>query len=152
MVEHLTRLVDSTTVMPAVNQIEVHPYFQQRGVQEFGHRHGILTQAWSPIGGITFYRDSKHTSTLEDPVILGIAKAHSKSPAQIMLRWHLQEGRSVIPKSTKPERIAENIDVFDFELTPGELASIDALDTDRRGGPEPEAMTLARFGRPIPEV
>ena len=152
MVEHLTRLLDSTTVMPAVNQIEVHPYFQQRGVQEFGHRHGILTQAWSPIGGITFYRDSKHTSTLEDPVILGIAKAHSKSPAQIMLRWHLQEGRSVIPKSTKPERIAENIDVFDFELTPGELASIDALDTDRRGGPEPEAMTLARFGRPIPEV
>jgi diketogulonate reductase-like aldo/keto reductase len=152
MVEHLTRLLDSTTVIPAVNQIEVHPYFQQRGVQEFGHRHGILTQAWSPIGGITFYRDSKHTSTLEDPVILDIAKAHSKSPAQVMLRWHLQEGRSVIPKSTKPERIAENIDVFDFELTPGELTSIDALDTDQRGGPEPEAMTLARFGRPIPEA
>jgi diketogulonate reductase-like aldo/keto reductase len=151
MVEHLTRLLDSTTVMPAVNQIEVHPYFQQRGVQEFGHRHGILTQAWSPIGGITFYRDSKHTSTLEDPVILGVANARSKSPAQVMLRWHLQEGRSVIPKSTKPDRIAENIDVFDFELTPGELSSIDALDTDQRGGPEPEAMTLARFGRPIPE-
>ena len=121
MVEHLTRLLDSTTVIPAVNQIEVHPYFQQRGVQEFGHRHGILTQAWSPIGGITFYRDSKHTSTLEDPVILGVAKAHSKSPAQVMLRWHLQEGRSVIPKSTKPQRIAENIDVFDFELTSDEL-------------------------------
>jgi hypothetical protein len=86
MVEHLTRLLDSTTVMPAVNQIEVHPYFQQRGVQEFGHRHGILTQAWSPIGGITFYRDSKHSSTLEDPVILDIAKAHSKSPAQSPLR------------------------------------------------------------------
>src|ERR1700691_5193169 len=152
MVEHLTRLLDSTTVMPAVNQIEVHPYFQQRGVQEFGHRHGILTQSWSPIGGITFYRDSKDTSTLEDPVILGIAKAHSKSPAQVMLRWHLQEGRSVIPKSTKPERIAENIDVFDFDLTPGELTSIDALDTDQRGGPEPEAITLARFGRPIPEA
>jgi diketogulonate reductase-like aldo/keto reductase len=135
-----------------VAAVEVHPYFQQRGVQEFGHRHGILTQAWSPIGGITFYRDSKHSSTLEDPVILGIAKAHSKSPAQVMLRWHLQEGRSVIPKSTKPERIAENIDVFDFELTPNELTSIDALDTDRRGGPEPEAMTLARFGRPIPEA
>jgi diketogulonate reductase-like aldo/keto reductase len=69
-----------------------------------------------------------------------------------MLRWHLQEGRSVIPKSTKPERIAENIDVFNFELTPGELTSIDALDTDQRGGPEPEAMTLAAFGRPIPEA
>ena len=126
--------------------------FQQRGVQEFGHRHGILTQAWSPIGGITFYRDSKHTSTLEDPVILDVAKAHSKSPAQVMLRWHLQEGRSVIPKATKPQRIAENIDVFDFELTAAELASIDAPDTDQRGGPEPEAMTLARFGRPIPEA
>ena len=83
-----------------------------------GRRYGILTQAWSPIGGITFYRDSKHTSTLEDPVVLAIAKAHSESAAQVMLRWHLQEGRSVIPKSIKPERIAENIDVFDFELTP----------------------------------
>ena len=80
MVEHLTRLLDSTTVMPAVNQIEVHPYFQQRGVQEFGHRHGILTQAWSPIGGITFYRDSKHTSTLEDPVILGHRQGPFKEP------------------------------------------------------------------------
>ena len=96
-------------------------------------------------------RNSKHTSTLEDPVILGVAEAHAKSPAQVMLRWHLQEGRSVIPKSTRPQRIAENIDVFDFELTSDELASIDALDTDQRGGPEPEAMTLARFGSPIPE-
>jgi diketogulonate reductase-like aldo/keto reductase len=69
-----------------------------------------------------------------------------------MLRWHLQEGRSVIPKSTKPQRIAENIDVFDFELTPGELSSIDALDTDKRGGPAPEAISLASFGRPIPEA
>ena len=69
-----------------------------------------------------------------------------------MLRWPLQEGRSVIPKSTKPHRIAENMDVFDFELTPGELASIDALDTDQRGGPEPESKTLARFGRPVPEA
>ena len=125
--------------MPAVNQIEVHPYFAQPEVQAFGAGHGILTQAWSPIGGITFYRDGQHTSTLQDPVIGDIAKAHGKSPAQTMLRWGIQQGRSVIPKSTKPARITENIDVFDFELTPGQIAAIDALDTGHRGGPEPDA-------------
>jgi diketogulonate reductase-like aldo/keto reductase len=140
------------TVVPAVNQIEVHPYFQQRQVQAFGAEHRILTQAWSPIGGITFYRDGGHGSTLEDPAIGQVAKAHGKSPAQVMLRWHLQEGRSVIPKSTKPHRIAENYDVFDFDLTDDEVATIDALDTDRRGGPEPADITLERFGRPIPEA
>ena len=102
MVEHLTTLLDRATVVPAVNQIEVHPYFQQREVQAFGAEHGILTQAWSPIGGITFYRDGKHTSTLQDPVIGEIAQAHGKTPAQVMLRWHLQQGRSAIPKSTTP--------------------------------------------------
>jgi diketogulonate reductase-like aldo/keto reductase len=152
MVDHLTALLDRAGVVPAVNQIELHPYFQQREVQAYGAEHGILTQAWSPIGGITFYRDSDHTSTLEDPVIGRIAEAHSKSPAQVMLRWHLQEGRSVIPKSTKPHRIAENVDVFDFDLTGDEIAAIDALDTDQRGGPEPEAITLENFGRPIPEA
>ncbi len=151
MVDHLTRLLDTATVVPAVNQIEVHPYFQQRAVQDFGAEHGILTQAWSPIGGITFYRDGEHTSTLQDPVIGQIATTHGKTPAQVMLRWHLQQGRSVIPKSTKPQRIAENLDVFDVDLTAEELAAIDALDTDRRGGPEPEAITLEAFGRPIPE-
>ncbi|CAN5237629.1 aldo/keto reductase [soil metagenome] len=152
MVEHLTRLLDATTVVPAVNQIEVHPYFQQREVQAYGAEHGILTQAWAPIGGITFYRDSGHTSTLEDPVIGEIAAAHGTSPAQVMLRWHLQEGRQVIPKSTKPKRIAENIDVFDFELTPDQLTAIDALDTGRRGGPEPEDVAFPAFSREIPEA
>jgi diketogulonate reductase-like aldo/keto reductase len=152
MVEHLTRLLDVATVVPAVNQIEVHPYFQQREVQTVGAQHGILTQAWSPIGGITFYRDGSLGSTLQDPVIGQIAKAHDRSPAQVMLRWHVQEGRSVIPKSTKPERIAENIDVFDFELTAAELAAIDGLDTGRRGGPEPADITLEAFGRNIPEA
>ncbi|HEY5821159.1 MAG TPA: aldo/keto reductase [Propionibacteriaceae bacterium] len=151
MVDHLTRLLDVATVVPAVNQIEVHPYFAQREVQAYGTEHGTLTQAWSPIGGITHYRDGQHTSTLQDPVIVAIAEAHTKSPAQVMLRWHLQQGRSVIPKSTKPHRIAENIDVFDFDLTSDELAAIDGLDTDQRGGPEPDAVTLAAFGRPIPE-
>lgn len=121
-------------------------------MQEFNSAHGILTQAWSPIGGITFYRDSEHTSTLDDPVIGDIANAHAKSPAQVMLRWGLQQGRSVIPKSTKPTRIADNIDVFDFELTADEMTAIDGLDTDYRGGPEPEAITLEAFGRGIPEA
>jgi diketogulonate reductase-like aldo/keto reductase len=152
MVGHLTRLLDTATIVPAVNQIEVHPYFAQREVQAFGTEHGILTQAWSPIGGITFYRDGEHTSTLQDPVIGEIAKAHGRSPAQVMLRWHVQQGRSAIPKSTKPARIAENFDVFDFELTGGQLAAIDALDTGKRGGPEPEAVTLETFGREIPEA
>ena len=152
MTAHLTRLLEAASVVPAVNQIEVHPYFQQRDVQAMNAEHGILTQAWSPIGGITFYRDGEHTSTLEDPVITGIAQAHAKSPAQVMLRWHIQEGRSVIPKSTKPHRIAENFDVFDFELTAQETAAIDGLDTGKRGGPEPDAITLESFGREIPEA
>jgi diketogulonate reductase-like aldo/keto reductase len=152
MVEHLTSLLDRATVVPAVNQIECHPYFQQPDVQNFNAEHGILTQAWSPIGGITFYRDGSPGSTLEDPVIKDIAAAHGKTPAQVMLRWGLQHGRSVIPKSTKPSRIAENIDVFDFELTADEIAAIDGLDTGRRGGPDPDAITLEAFGREIPEA
>ena len=152
MVDHLTRLLDKATVVPAVNQIELHPYFQQRAVQAYGAEHGVLTQAWSPIGGITFYREGEHTSTLEDPTIVGIAEAHSKSPAQVMLRWHVQQGRSAIPKSVRPERIAENFDVFDFELSDAELAAIDGLDTGVRGGPEPADVNLENFGRPIPEA
>jgi hypothetical protein len=151
-VEHLTNLLDKTQIVPAVNQIELHPYFQQPEVQAFNAEHGIVTQAWSPIGGITFYREGEHTSTLEDPIIVKIAESHSKSPAQVMLRWHLQERRSVIPKSTKPRRIAENFDVFDFEFTADEVAAIDGLDTGKRGGPEPDAITLESFGREIPEV
>src|SRR5207253_4170301 len=112
----------------------------------------IVTQAWSPIGGITFYREGRHGSTLDDPVIGAIARAHGKSPAQVMLRWGLQEGRSVIPKSTKPTRIAENIDVFDFELSADEIAAVDGLDTGRRGGPEPGAVTLEAYGREIPDA
>ena len=152
MVDHLSRLLDRATVVPAVNQIEVHPYFAQREVQDFGAEHGILTQAWSPIGGITFYRDGSHGSTLAAPVIGDIATTHGKTPAQVMLRWGLQHGRSVIPKSTKPNRIAENINVFDFELSADEITAIDGLDTGRRGGPEPDAITLETFGLEIPEA
>ena len=152
MVEHLTALLEKATVVPAVNQIEVHPYFQQKPVHQFGTEHGILTQAWSPIGGITFYRDGRQGSTLQDPVIGGIADTHGRTPAQVMVRWHLQQGRSAIPKSTKAHRIAENVDVFDFDLRRDEMAAIDALDTGQRGGPEPSDITLETFGRPIPEA
>ena len=151
MVQHLEKLLDGASVVPAVNQIELHPYFAQRDVEDFGTAHGILTQAWSPIGGITFYRDGSDGSTLDDPVIGEIGRNHAKSPAQVMLRWGLQHGRSVIPKSTKPSRIAENIDVFDFDLSTDEMTAIDGLDTGRRGGPEPDAVTLDTFGREIPE-
>lgn len=152
MREHLENLLKQTSVVPAVNQIEVHPYFRQPDVLAADAEYGILTQAWSPIGGITFYRDSGHTSTLNDPAIIAIADAHGKSPAQVMLRWGLQQGRSVIPKSIRPQRIAENFQVFDFELTGDELAAIDALDTGQRGGPEPDAVTLEAFGAAIPEA
>ena len=152
MVEHLTTLLDRCTVVPAVNQVECHPYFAQRDVQEFAAGNGILTQAWSPIGGITFYRDGSHGSTLDDPVIGAVAQAHDKSAAQVMLRWGLEEGRSVIPKSTKPSRISENIDVFDFDLSAAELAAMDGLDTGQRGGPEPDAITLETYGREIPDA
>jgi 2,5-diketo-D-gluconate reductase A len=152
MPEHLTKLLTVAKVVPAVNQIEVHPYFQQKELLVFDTEHGILNQAWSPIGGITFYRDGQHGSTLEDATIGEIAKAHGKSPAQVMLRWGIQHGRSVIPKSVKPARIAENFDVFDFTLTSEELARIDALDTGVRGGPAPEEVTLEAFARDIPEA
>ena len=125
MPEVLTELLEKTEVVPAVNQIEVHPYFQQRELQALHAEHHILTQAWSPIGGVTIY-GAGQKSTLENETIGQIADAHGKSPAQVMLRWHLQQGRSAIPKSVKPARIAENFDVFDFELSGDELAAIDA--------------------------
>jgi diketogulonate reductase-like aldo/keto reductase len=151
MPEHLDRLLDETSVVPALNQIEVHPYFQQPELQGVQTEKGILTQAWSPIGGITSYRDAER-STFDDPTLLEIAGSHDKSAAQVMLRWHLQQGRSAIPKSTKPARIAENFDVFDFELGSEEIAAIDALDTGERGGPDPDTITLESFGREIPEA
>jgi 2,5-diketo-D-gluconate reductase A len=152
MRHHLDDLLHRVEVVPAVNQIELHPYFSQPDVQKADAEHGILTQAWSPIGGITFYPGwgDERRNVLKDPVIAAIAAEHGRTPAQVMLRWQLQEGRSAIPKSTNPGRIAENFDVFDFELTPAQTASIDALDTGRRNGPDPdEAREI--FDRVIPE-
>jgi len=151
MPDHLDELLAATEVVPAVNQVELHPYFTQPAVQKADAAHGILTQAWSPIGGITFYRGSR-ASTLQDPTIGAIAGAHDRTAAQVMLRWHLQRGRSVIPKSVKPERIDENFDVFGFDLTGDELDALDGLDTGVRGGPEPASLTLEEWGRPIPEA
>ena len=111
----------------------------------------LLVQAWSPIGGITSYRGDATRSTFTDPVIVDIGERYGKSAAQVMLSWHLQQRRSAIPKSVRPARIAENLDVFDFELSSDELAAIDPLDTGVRGGPEPEVVTLETFGRVISE-
>ena len=152
MPDVLADLLAQTGVVPAVNQVEVHPYFSQPDVQAADAEHGILTQAWSPMGGITSYRGDSSRSTFNDPIIGEIAKAHGKTPAQVMLRWHLQEGRSAIPKSVNPERIASNFDVFGFELSSEELAQIDGLNTGVRGGPEPAAVTVEAFGRDIPEA
>src|SRR5690606_18315960 len=152
MPDVLERLLAATDVVPAVNQVEVRPYFVHRDVEEANVRHAILTQAWSRIGGITHYRGDSTRSTFTDPVIGEIAASHGRTPAQVMLRWGLQQGRSVIPKSVRPERIAENLDVFDFALSEEELARIDALETGVRGGPDPDAITLETFGREIPEA
>jgi diketogulonate reductase-like aldo/keto reductase len=151
MPEHLQRLLAQTSVVPAVNQVEVHPYFQQTALQRLHAEHGILTQAWSPIGGITSYRGGEKR-TFDNATLLEIAQQHGKSAAQVMLRWHLQEGRSAIPKSTKPARIAENFDVFDFELSREQITAVDALDTGVRGGPDPDSITLETYGKAIPEA
>jgi len=151
MPAHLERLLGVAGIVPAVNQIEVHPYFQQAALQRVHVERGILTQAWSPIGGVVAYRGKEKTA-LADPTLLEIARQHAKTPAQVMLRWHLQNGRGAIPKSTRPARIAENFAIFDFELSREQLAAIDALETGVRGGPEPDTITLETFGRTIPEA
>ncbi len=149
--EHLERLLDETSVVPTVNQIELHPYFQQSELQSMHAENGIVTQAWSPIGGITSYGGGERR-TLDDPTLKEIAGRHGKSAAQVMLRWHLQEGHSAIPKSTKPARIAENFGIFDFELDSEQIAAIDALDTGVRGGPDPDSITLENYGMEIPKA
>lgn len=155
MPHHLKQLLEETDIIPAVNQIELHPYFTQPDVQAIDAEHGILTQAWSPIGGITFYPGwggEDRRNVMQDPAIAAIGQAHGKTPAQVMLRWHLQQGRSAIPKSTNPARIAENFNVFDFELTTEELAAIDTLDTGVRNGPDPDEAREERFAMVIPEA
>jgi 2,5-diketo-D-gluconate reductase A len=129
--EHLERIVAETGVVPAINQVELHPYFQQAGLRHEHDELEIVTEAWSPLGqGLEF----------EDPAIVGIAEAHSKTPAQAIIRWHLQLGNVVIPKSVTPERIVENFDVFDFELSDAEMEAIRELDAGKRIGPDPDTF------------
>ncbi|MFE4856619.1 aldo/keto reductase [Streptomyces sp. NPDC056670] len=126
---HLRRLMESSVVVPAVNQIEVHPYLTQDDVRAFGAEHDIATEAWSPIA---------QGKVLDDPAINRIADRVGKSPAQVTLRWHLQRGDIVFPKSVTKKRIEENFDLFDFELTEGDLGEISALNRDERTGPDPD--------------
>jgi 2,5-diketo-D-gluconate reductase A len=127
--DHLERIIGETGVTPAVNQIELHPRFQQREIREFHARHNIHTESWSPLGS---------GRLLGDPTIAGIAARHGKSAAQTMIRWHLQEGLIVIPKSVHQDRISANFDVFDFELDAQDLKAIRGMDSaDGRVGPNP---------------
>jgi 2,5-diketo-D-gluconate reductase A len=131
--EHLQRVIDETGVTPAINQIELHPYLRQAGLRRFHEEHGIVTEAWSPLA---------QGAVLDDPAVVRIAEAHGKTPAQVVLRWHVQIGNVVIPKSVTPERIRANIEVFDFELTAEEVAAIEGLDRGQRTGPDPETFSM----------
>ncbi len=129
MVEHLERIIEETGVTPAVNQIELHPRFQQSELRRFHREHGIITEAWSPLA---------QAEVLDEPNLVRIAEAVDRSPAQVILRWHVQLGNLVIPKSATPERIEENFAIFDFELDAEQMNAIGELDSeDGRIGPHP---------------
>jgi 2,5-diketo-D-gluconate reductase A len=134
-VEHLQRLAAACDVVPAVNQIELHPYFLNGAVRDYDRAHGIGTQAWSPIA---------QGRVLGDPVITAVAEKLGRSPAQVVLRWHIQHGNIVFPKSTTPARIRENLELFDFELDAGAMERIDALDRGEPGriGPNPDVFAM----------
>lgn len=128
---HLRRLHEETTIPPSVNQIEVHPYLTQEPLRAFGDEHGIKTEAWSPIA---------QGKVLDDPTIVAIAKAHGKTSAQVVLRWHVQHGSIVFPKSVTPARMQENFEIFDFELSAADMGFISSLNKDERTGPDPDVF------------
>ena len=130
---------------PAANQIETRPFFQRAADQQLMHGRGVQIESWGPFA-------EGRNNLFSYPILSEIGAAHRKSGAQVVLRWLIQREVVVIPKSVRTDRIAENIDVFDFTLTDDEMAAIDGLDTGKRGGPEPEAITLEAFGREIPEA
>jgi 2,5-diketo-D-gluconate reductase A len=130
-VDHLERIIDATGVVPAVNQIELHPRLQQLELRRFHDEHGIVTEAWSPLGKAQF---------LDDPTIERIAAAHGRTPAQIVLRWHIQLGNVVIPKSVTPTRIEENFRIFEFELNEDDMHALFELDREERTGPDPDTF------------
>lgn len=129
---HLQRLIDETGTVPAINQVELHPHFPQAELRAFHARHGIATEAWAPL--------AQGGDILRDERVAAVGAKYGKTPAQVILRWHLQIGNVVIPKSITPSRIAQNIDVFDFELAADDLAVIDGLATGRRIGPDPDTF------------
>jgi 2,5-diketo-D-gluconate reductase A len=129
--EHLERVLEAGSIVPAINQVELHPAFQQRELRAFQEPLGILTEAWGPLGQAKY-------ELSELPGLADIAKAHGKSIAQVVLRWHLQEGIIIFPKSSQKARLKENLDVFDFELTSDDMAAIAAMDADRRVGTHPD--------------
>ncbi|RKT88999.1 Aldo/keto reductase [Saccharopolyspora antimicrobica] len=128
---HLRRLLGSSSLVPVVNQVELHPGLQQRELRVLHAEHGIATEAWSPLAQGAMLRESALTD---------IAERHGKSPAQVVIRWHLQLGNIVIPKSVTPSRIRQNIDVFDFALTEDEMTAIAGLDRGLRTGPDPDTL------------
>ncbi|CAL9391042.1 putative oxidoreductase_MSMEI_2347 [Nocardiopsis dassonvillei] len=130
-ISHLERVMEEGGITPMVNQVELHPMLAQPTLREFDRRHSIVTEAWSPLG---------HGRLLGDRTILGIAEEHERTPAQVLLRWHIQVGNVAIPKSVTPERIRANFDIFDFELTEQEMDRIGALDSGVRTGPDPDAF------------
>lgn len=135
---HLEKLMSETEIVPAVNQIELHPRFTQSETRDFCAQRDIAIESWSPIGG-----SAGAGNVLDEPVLADIGKKYDKSPAQVILRWHIQLGLIVIPKSVHAERIRENIDVFDFELSDEDMQQIATLDTETRQGPDPDEVNRA---------
>jgi diketogulonate reductase-like aldo/keto reductase len=128
---HLERIIAATGEAPAINQVELHPYLQQHGLRHEHEQLGIVTEAWSPLA---------RGLVLEDPAIVQAAEAHGRTPGQVVIRWHLQLGNVVIPKSVTPERIQQNLDVFDFQLSDAQMEAFEELDAGRRTGPDPDTF------------
>lgn len=133
-ISHLRRLAEASDLVPAVNQVELHPYLTQPDLRAYHAEHGIVTEAWSPLA---------QGALLDDPMITTLAEKYGKSPAQVVLRWHLQLGTVAIPKSVTPWRIRENLDIFDFELASDDVAAIGDLDAGHRTGPDPDVFDAA---------
>jgi 2,5-diketo-D-gluconate reductase A len=133
-IDHLERLLAETDVVPAVNQVELHPEFPQEELREFHAEHGILTESWGPLG--------QGKGLLENPHILDVARRKARTPGQVVLRWHIQLGNVVIPKSVNPDRIRENIDIFDFELDDSDMQEIEEVRTGRRLGADPNHFDM----------
>jgi len=151
--KYLDALIERTGVVPAVNQVELHPFFIQRELRETNSRLGIVTQSWSPLGNSVrvFSAPDHKKDPLTHPTIVELARKYHKTPAQIVLRWHIQHGLSIIPKSVHPKRIAENFDIFNFTLTADDISAIDAMDTVTRSGPDPEVVNAKTFSFKIEE-